>query len=360
MAYVNGPGMTHQLARVIPVADQSIVLRIGGDDPQRTKQILLAMYGFLADKPANTRRTYRAGLKQFFDLIRWKDPKLVSVAEAAAYKRWLVDQGFSNSTICTRLAAVDGFFDFLTKPVGEDGKQLLAANPFSIVSRGDVKPTPFGKAKRVEWDQFRSMVDSLPNDAIGIRNKAVLIFAAYTGRRRAEIAKLRVRDLDLQAKPRTYSVVVKGGQLKTFELPKVCYDAIRAHWISADRLKHITGDSAVFAPVKSCPLTEGMDPERVMHHNVISQIIKDAAKSAGMDPAKVSVHALRHMVASDLDKAGARLQDIQRFLGHAQPNTTAIYLQALRGPVPAMEDELAKVRGAAIAIASPVIGGGGG
>ena len=43
--------MTEQLARVIPVADQSIVLRIGGDDPYRTKQILLAMYGFLVDKP---------------------------------------------------------------------------------------------------------------------------------------------------------------------------------------------------------------------------------------------------------------------------------------------------------------------
>ena len=99
----------------------------------------------------------------------------------------------------------------------------------------------------------------------------------------------------------------------------------------------------------------GMDPERVMHHNVISLIIKDAAKSAGMDPAKVSVHALRHMVASDLDKAGARLQDIQRFLGHAQPNTTAIYLQALRGPIPAMENELSKIRGAAMTIASPII-----
>jgi integrase/recombinase XerD len=347
--------MTEQLARVIPVADQSIVLRIGGDDPYRTKQILLAMYGFLVDKPTNTRRTYRAGLKQFFDLIGWKDPKLVSVAEAAHYKRWLVDRGFSNSTVCTRLAAVDGFFDFLTKPVGEDGKQLLASNPFSVITRKDVLPTPFGRAKQVEWNQFRLMVDSLPSDAVGIRNKAVLIFAAYTGRRRAEIAKLRVRDLDLKGKPRTYSVIVKGGKLKTFELPKICYDAIRAHWISADRLKAITSESAVFSPVKTCPLTEGMNPERAMHHNVISMIVKDAAKAAGMDPSKVSVHALRHMVASDLDKAGARLQDIQRFLGHAQPNTTAIYLQALRGPIPAMQDELAKIRGAAFAIANPII-----
>ena len=347
--------MSDQLARVIPTADQSVVLRIGGNDPHRTKQILLAMYGFLADKPVNTRRTYRAGLKQFFDLIGWKDPKLVSVAEAAHYKRWLIDRGFSNSTVCTRLAAADGFFDFLTKPVGEDGTQLISSNPFSVVSRRDVLPTPFGRSKTLAWPDFKAMVDSLPNDAVGIRNKAVLIFAGYTGRRRAEIAKLRVCDLDLKAKPRTYSVVVKGNKLKTFELPKVCYDAIRAHWISADRLKALTAESAVFGPVQSCPFSEGMDPERVMHHNVISLIVKQAAKAAGLDPDKVTVHALRHMVASDLDKAGARLQDIQRFLGHAHPNTTAIYLQAMRGPIPAMQDELDRIRGAAIAIAEPII-----
>jgi site-specific recombinase XerD len=91
---------------------------------------------------------------------------------------------------------------------------------------------------------------------------------------------------------------------------------------------------------------------------VISDIVKDAAKAAGMDTKKVSVHSLRHMVASDLDKAGARLQDIQRFLGHANPNTTSIYLQALRGPIAAMEDELSKIRGAAVTIASPIIESG--
>jgi len=347
--------MGTQLARVLPAAEQSIVIRIGGDDPHRTKQILLAMYAFLADKPVNTRRTYRAGLKQFFDLIGWKDPKLVTVAEAAYYKRWLVDQGFANSTVCVRLAAADAFFGFLTKPVGDNGQQLISYNPFSVITRKDVLPSPFGRAKSIEWKSFKALVDALPNDALGYRDKAVLIFAAYTGRRRAEISKLRVKDLDLKSKPRTYSVVVKGNKLKTFELPKICYDAIRAHWISANRLSRITGESAVFSPVQTFTLTEGMDPERVMHNNVISDIIKQAARKAGLDPETISTHSLRHMVASDLDKAGARLQDIQRFLGHAQPNTTAIYLQALRGPVSAMENELEKVRGAAAQIAEPLI-----
>ncbi len=349
--------MGTQLARVLPAADQSFVIRIGGQDTHRTKQILLAMYAFLVDKPVNTRRTYRAGLKQFFDLIGWKDPKLITVAEAAHYKRWLVDQGFGNSTVCVRLAGVDAFFDFLTRPVGENGQQLITFNPFSVVSRKDVLPSPFGRAKSIEWKSFKALIDGLPNDPSGYRDKAVLIFAAYTGRRRAEIAKLRVKDLDLKGKPRTYSVVVKGNKLKTFELPKVCYDAIRAHWISADRLRRMTGESAVFSAVASCPFTKGMDPERVMHHNVISLIIKTAAKKAGIDPSTVTTHSLRHMVASDLDKAGARLQDIQRFLGHAQPNTTAIYLQALRGPVSAMETELERVRGAAAKLAETIIEG---
>ncbi len=350
--------MGEQLQTMVPSMGNEMLLRLGGQDPHRARQILLAMYAFLADKPVNTRRSYRTSLKLFFDLMDWKDPKSVTVADAAGFKRWLVDQKFSKSTVCVRLAAVDGFFKFLTQPVGEDGKLLLAANPFAVVSRKDVLPQPFGRSKVLGWKDFLSMVEALPDSPVGLRDKAVLLFLANTARRRSEVSNLRVRDLDLQSRPRTYRATVKGGKEKSFELPQICYDAIRAHWLSADRLKKMGPESGVFAAIGSCPLTHHLDPERPLHNSVVSLIVKRAASRAGLDPSKVTVHSIRHMVAHDLDKAGARLQDIQRFLDHANPNTTTIYLQLLRGAVPALEKELSLVRGDAITIAEPVVNGG--
>lgn len=316
--------------------------------------MVLALYAFLVDKPENTRRTYRAGIKQFLALANYKSLDQITVAEAAAYKRWLVDKQYSHSTVCTRLAAIDSFFEFLTKPI-DNGKPILTSNPFMHVTRKDVLPTPFGRAKYVEWDDFVKMIEALPKTDTGYRDRALLTFLAYTGRRRAEAAKLRVRDLDLTSQPRTYRVVVKGGQEKTFELPKVAYDAISAHWLQSARFKTFTPDSAVFAPVGFCSADPNRDTEKPMSNATVYEIVKRAAVRAGLDPNKVTVHALRHMAAHDLDRAGARLQDIQRFLGHAQPNTTAIYLQQLRGPTPALTEEFEKVRKAAISVAMPIV-----
>lgn len=330
------------LAQIFPSAFHNGVLRIGGDDTRQTKQILLALYTFLADKPPNTRRTYRTGLQLFFDVNGWKDPKLVTTTEAASYKRWLLARDLSNSTICVRLAAVDGFFEFLTK------QRVIPSNPFAVVSRKDVLPGPTVQRDSVAWQKFKAMLDGLPGNPVGMRNKAVLIFAAYTGCRVAEIANLRVCDLDLTSKPRMFSVT-RSGKVKRLVLPQVCYDAIRAHWISADRLKRMTAQSAVFAPIRSCALTQGMDPERTMDSDMIYFIIRQAAKAGGLDPSQVPFRSLRRV--TDVDKAQAQ-RGIQRFLGSAQPTAAATYLQALRGPG---TQELEKVRGAAITIATPLI-----
>lgn len=348
--------MAENLAEVVSLPhDEGLVMALGGDDPRRTREIVLAMYAFLINKPINTRRTYRTGIRQFLDLTGWKDVRQVTLVDAAQYKRWLVERGYSNSTVCTRLAAITSFFTFLTRPVGEDGKQLLSRNPFSFIDRKDVAPTPFATAIPVEWADFDKMLKATPTDPIGLRDRAVLIFIAYTGRRRSEVAKLLITDLNTTTSPRSYKVVTKGNKQQSWELPDLVYQYMRAHWISSGRLPNLGPESGVFGPVKVCPLTAHLDPERPLHNDVIAKIVKQAAKRAGLDVSKIKVHGLRHMAARDLDAAGARLQDIQHFLGHAWPNTTSRYLGQLRGPAKSMFEELQRVRQAAVKVAAPIV-----
>lgn len=347
-AHMSRPTLA-QLAPLPP--DRSALLRLGDGDPDRTKKLLIAMYAYLADKPPNTQRSYRTSLRQFFELTDWMPPEKISVAEAASFKRLLMKQGKSPSTICVRLAGVDGFFEYLLQPTDATSAPLISSNPFSRISRKDVLPTPFGRTIPVEPEDFKKMLEAMPADVVGLRDKCILIFLAYTGRRRQEVARLRVRDLDLKARPRTYKCIVKGNRETTFELPDICYDAIRAHWISADRLKHLKPDSGVFGPVGDFVMTSHLDPQRPLSADQIWRIVKRAAQRADVDETRVRVHGFRHMAARDLDRAGVPLQDIARFLDHANMSTTQRYLGKLRGPAPSLEQQLVAIRGHAKAAA---------
>lgn len=337
---------------IVPV-DVETMTRFGKGDPKKLRSYLTSLAGFLGGKPPNTRKTYACGLKQFFELFEWISPEDVTVAHAVAFKRYLLeDKGVSEATTYYRMSALSSFFDFLQQPPEATGTALISSNPFRLVSRSDIKPTPYARANAMEWRVFKKLVDALPANEIGLRDKAILIFFAYTGRRRSEVASLRVRDLHLERRPRTYTVRVKGGEIRTFELPDICFDAIRAYWIAADRLNDLKPESGVFSPSPSAPFTVALDEP--LANRTMDQILERAAIRAGISPEEVRLHAIRHMAARDLDRAGVRLQDIQDFLGHATPNTTQIYLNRLSGPTKAHEEVLRKLRDEAREMAADV------
>ncbi len=336
--------------------NSAALMRFGNGDAHRAKSYLLAFYGFLAAKPKNTARAYRFALKEFFDLWEWRSPETITVAEAAYYKKWLMSQKKGDATICQRLAACKSFFDFLMKPTGASTKQLVTSNPFQLVTRKDVTPTPYGRSRPTDGKHLQLMLRAMPTDALGKRDNAVLVFLAFTGRRRAEVANLRMRDLDLRdPKNRTYRSKVKGGEIQHFALPDVAYEAMREHWISSNRLHDLSPESAVFGAVHVGGSYREYDPHRCLHVNTIAQIVKNAAERAGIDPGEVHVHGIRHLFARDLDEAGLRIQDIQRDLGHKGMNTTAVYVGKLKGPAPSAEEHLNRVRAKAAAEAAAAI-----
>lgn len=324
--------------------------RFGKGDNRKLQRYLLMLAAFLEGRPHDTKRTYACGLRQFFELFEWICPEDVTPAHAAAFKKWLLERRrVSESTTYNRMSAVSSFFEFLCKPHDTQSDPLIRHNPFRHVPRHDIAPTPYVNARPMSWDTFRQIYNALPNDPMGLRDKAILLFFAFTGRRRGEVANLRIRDLRLDTKPPTYTCRVKGGRVKHFELPPVCYKAIKAYWIAADRLDDVQTDDAVFT-ADDCPATRKLKPNldysEPLTKRSMNRILRRAARRAGLDPKdpSIRVHAIRHMAASDLDRAGIRLQDIQAFLGHASPVTTQIYIERLRGPAAAHTDALLKVR----------------
>jgi integrase len=328
--------------------NKATLVKFGKNDRGRYQRYILMITAFLEGKPENTKRTYSCAIRQFFDLFKWISPEDITPAHVVAYKKWLLEhRGVMDSTAYSRMSAVSSLFTYLCMYDTQGEKPLLSFNPFKVVPKNDIQPTPYSNVIPIEWKVLKTIINALPTNAQGLRDKAILLFLAFTGRRRAEVAHLKIKDLDLKARPRTYRAKEKGGRITMFELPNIVYDAIRAYWIASDRLRDLKADSGVFTANTSTNLTKKLDPHRTLNVRTINNILNRARIRAKVDKRGVHVHAIRHMAARDLDKAGLRLQDIQAFLDHLSPATTQIYLGKLQGPVPAHEDVLLGIRAAA-------------
>ena len=71
-------------------------------------------------------------------------------------------------------------------------------------------------------------------------------------------------------------------------------------------------------------------------------ILRDATSSAGV---AVTSHSLRHLAASALISGGARVKQVQAFLGHSSPTIT---LRTYAHPFPGDEDRTRDVLDAAL------------
>ena len=142
-----------------------------------------------------------------------------------------------------------------------------------------------------------------------------LLMALYaTGLRRAELARLKVSDVDSQR----MVIHVQGGKGRKDRdvlLSPTLLDELRRHWRRLRRKP-----SVWLFPGKSSPTSDHPITPKVIYH-----ACKRAAQRAGL-PNGVHPHTLRHCFATHLLEAGADLRTIQMLLGHSDLEETTIYL----------------------------------
>src|SRR5712691_4174809 len=146
-----------------------------------------------------------------------------------------------------------------------------------------------------------------------------LLMALYaTGLRRAELARLKVRDVDSQR----MVIHVQGGKGRKDRdvlISAKLLDELRQHW---QRLRRKPS-------VWLFPGNRNHASDHPITPKVIYLACKRAARRAGL-PNDVHPHTLRHCFATHLLEAGADLRTIQMLLGHRDLEETTIYLHLSR------------------------------
>ena len=195
--------------------------------------------------------------------------------------------------------------------------QHLAALRFFFVKTlrrpWNTADTPYPKReKRLPKVLSPGEVALLIDSAVIPFHRIILMTLYATGVRRAELARLRVSDIDS-----TRMVVrIQGGKgLKDREviLSKVLLEALREHW------KRYQPKEWLFPGGVKHNFDHPITPRAVYH------ACRLAAKRCGLEK-KVHPHVLRHAFATHLLDADTDLRTIQLLLGHSNLEQTARYL----------------------------------
>ena len=269
-----------------------------------------------------TLTAYAADLRAFGRVAGpgWADgpePALRHLAEAGRRGRPGV-RGLAPASLRRRAAAIRGFYRFAYGDgfIGTDvGAQL------DLPRQSRLLPEALTVA---EVDRLLECAGpSGPDEAIGLRDRALLELLYAAGLRVSEALGLDADDLSLQGG--FVRVIGKGDRERLVPVGEVALDWLgryeagpRVGWLELAHVRPIRGGPVFLTP-----------RGRRLARQQAWAATKRAATLAGLDD-RVSPHTLRHSFATHLLEGGADLRVVQELLGHASISTTQLYTHLTR------------------------------
>jgi len=225
-------------------------------------------------------------------------PQHIREYQAALFKKWKL----APNTVNQRLAALRFFYIQTLKRAWS------------------VAETPYPKkVLKLPIILSQEEVARLINSALTPFHRIVLMTLYATGVRRAELARLKISDIDSQR----MVIHIQGGkgrQDRDVMLSPKLLDALRGYWRGLKRKPSRWLFPGGLSHTADHPIT----PKTVYH------ACRQAARRAGLQEKNIHPHTLRHCFATHLLENGADLRTIQLLLGHHDLKETTIYLHLSR------------------------------
>jgi integrase/recombinase XerC len=210
--------------------------------------------------------------------------------------------GLNPRSVQRRLSAARGFFNYLTR------ESVVASNPAVDIRAPKAARRLPGT---LDVDQICQLLDIPGNDALAVRDRAIMELFYSSGLRLAELVGLSITDIDLA--DRTVRVLGKGSKTRVVPVGRKACDAIRA-WLR---------ERAALADVDETALFVGRNGTRLKARAVQLRIAMWARRK-GL-PSRVYPHLFRHSFATHLLESSKDLRGVQELLGHADISTTQVY-----------------------------------
>ena len=266
---------------------------------------------------SNTLAAYERDLDRYVDFLRSRHATAPADAQEADVTAFLealrtgADGGrpLAASSTSRTVTAVRGWHRFLL------GEGLTETDPAA-----QVRPPRVGRRlpKALTIDEVTRLLEaaSSDDDAVSLRDRALLEVLYATGARISEAVSLTVDDLD--ADGGCLRLFGKGRKERIVPVGRCARDALDAYLVRGRPLLAQRGRGApeVFLNTLGRPLSR----------QSAWGVLRQAAERAGLGEGRhVSPHTLRHSFATHLLAGGADVRVVQEMLGHASVTTTQIY-----------------------------------
>lgn len=262
----------------------------------------------------NTIKSYERDLNEYMDFIKKnygiRDFNQITKEYVHNFARHLSRKDNSTSTITRKLSSIRSFHRYLAS------ERIVDLD----ISRKIRKP----KTKKtlptvLNLTEVEKMIDLTyqSDDALSLRNQALIELAYGSGLRVSELMDLKISDLHLNKG--LVNILGKGNKERIIPLNENTVLALQTYIIDARPILKPKKNDVLFVNKFGNPLS------RVGFF----KLIKKLAEQSGIQK-KVSPHTLRHSYATHLLEHGANLRTVQELLGHEDILTTENYTHVSR------------------------------
>jgi integrase/recombinase XerD len=173
-------------------------------------------------------------------------------------------------------------------------------------------------------DQMRTLIGSMPTGTWREQRDRLVVLCLFgLGWRRAEVARMRVKDID----GNTMSAVIKGGKTIKVAVPD---------WL-LEEIKHWRASACLFSgPIFPRSDMRGAGWARPISGAIVYEIVTALAKSAGFPKGAVTPHAMRRTNITIAGQMGVSLKARQLAVGHATTSMTERYDHARSATIDAV------------------------
>ncbi|HEY1867261.1 MAG TPA: tyrosine-type recombinase/integrase [Candidatus Cybelea sp.] len=256
---------------------------------------------------------YERDLNEFVDFLGETQPgtslKRVKATQIRQYIAHMFDgRGYDSRTVCRKLSSIRALYRFL-KITGVLENDPAAAIPGPSVAKKRPAPLKVAEVMKLLRTSLAGRTDSAR-----LRDAAIMELFYASGMRRAEVAGVRLADVDLAE--RTIRVVGKGSKERVVVINHAASEAIEAYL----RVRARSADPALFLGRGG----KGLTPKHVWRIFRLIYRVSGIQKHA-------TPHTLRHSFATHLVENGVDLETVRELLGHESLATTGVYLQLAMG-----------------------------
>jgi integrase/recombinase XerD len=211
-----------------------------------------------------------------------------------------------------RLAAIHSFFRFL------EYRLVSCLDQACQIHAIPMKKTDEPLVSYLSHEELLALLNAPDTRTVsGVRDRAMLHLAFSAGLRVSELVTLRMDQLDQQTLA-TIHIMGKGRRERVLPLWKETANAIKK-WLAVRR----DGDPELFHNAAGHAMTRSG-----FEYILTKHVTTAARKQPSIKTKRVTPHVLRHTCALRTLQATKDVRKVSLWLGHANPQSTEIYLRA--------------------------------